>query len=162
MGANILTTPTSSSGHLWISGSDSWGAIQLSFWEVSPLLHSWCTPAFAHPLLLQCFPAPRPKSLSLPYTLSHDSRFCCSVGGIGAPAEFFPRPCCYFHLVHSCATPPLHCSHTSPSSPSLLFSVMPSSDPWQDRVFAASGHQIWGREGNPCWCCHGEHSAVWF
>ncbi|POI29512.1 hypothetical protein CIB84_006738 [Bambusicola thoracicus] len=66
VGVNALTIPTSSTGHLWTSGSDSRGAIQLSFWGVSLLLHPWYMPAFTHhPLFLQHFLHSRPNFSAL-------------------------------------------------------------------------------------------------
>lgn len=80
VGVNALTTPTSSTGHLWTSGSGSWGAIQLSFWDVSLLIHPWYMPAFTHhPLLLQHFLHSRPNFFCSLVQFC-DYIFCCSIG----------------------------------------------------------------------------------
>lgn len=96
VGISVLTTPASSTGQLWTSGFDSWGAIQLSFWDVSLLLHLWYMPAFTHhSLILQCFLHSRPN-LFISLVPFCDYIFCCAVEK-SSPVDlfFFPGCCCH-------------------------------------------------------------------
>lgn len=154
VGVNALTTPTSSTGHLWTSGSGSWGAIQLSFWDVSLLIHPWYMPAFTHhPLLLQHFLHSRPNFFRS-LVLFCDYIFCCSIGrSFPVDIFFFPSCCCYHYLLHSCAILRLICTALAQAPLFPHFNLIFVRREYLQHLGTRSGA---GKAILLCWCCSSE------